>query len=125
MEFYEDRGPKIFKADTRSIKNKNLKDVVVQERISSDFFAVDTIIEEPNNNLTTTEDSSDAYPGTTRHGLSAGDVLAEEKTGHKAPSLVEMSSKTDDAVTSILKDNYTGNPSIKEKVCFAGIFISK
>ncbi|KAJ1404009.1 Zinc finger, PHD-type [Sesbania bispinosa] len=113
LEFYEDRGPKIFKADTRSIKNKNLKDIVVQEHVSNDYFAVDTIAEEPNNNLTTTEESSEAlYPNITRHSLSVGDVLADEKTGHK---LVEMSSKTDDAVTSILNHNKVGNASVKEK----------
>ncbi|XP_061342586.1 uncharacterized protein LOC133288782 isoform X2 [Gastrolobium bilobum] len=111
-----DRGPKIFKAGNRSIRNKNLKDIVVQEYSLNDYFAVDTIVEEPNNNLTATEDSSEAfYPDTTRHSLSVGDVLAGEKTGHKDPSLVEMSSKTDDAVTSVLKHNYVGNTSVEEK----------
>lgn len=110
MEFYEDRGPKVFKADTRSTKNKNLKDIVVQDHISNDSFAVDTIMEEPNNNLTTTEESSEAlYPNATRLSLS---VLAEEKTGHK---FVEIS-KTDDAVTSVLKHNPIAHASVKKKV---------
>lgn len=114
MEFYEDRGPKVFKADTRSTKNKNLKDIVVQDHISNDSFAVDTIMEEPNNNLTTTEESSEAlYPNATRLSLSVGDVLAEEKTGHK---FVEMSFKTDDAVTSVLKHNPIAHASVKKKV---------
>ncbi|RDY07462.1 hypothetical protein CR513_08422, partial [Mucuna pruriens] len=116
LDFYEDRGLKIFKAEARSIKNKNLKDLVVQEHVSDDYVAVDTIVEEPNNNLTTTEDSSEPlYPDMARHGVSVGDVLAEEKTGQKAPTLVEMSSKTDDAVTSALKQIYIGNASVKEK----------
>lgn len=117
LEFCEDRGSKIFKADTRSIKNKNLKDMVVQEHVSDDHVAVDTTMEEPNNNLTTTEDSSEPlYPDMTKHGVSVGDVVAEEKASHKTPTLVEMSSKTDDAVTSSLKQNYVGNASVKEKV---------
>ncbi|KAL2600931.1 hypothetical protein AAZV13_10G139400 [Glycine max] len=116
LEFCEDRGSKIFKADTRSIKNKNLKDMVVQEHVSDDHVAVDTTMEEPNNNLTTTEDSSEPlYPDMTKHGVSVGDVVAEEKASHKTPTLVEMSSKTDDAVTSSLKQNYVGNASVKEK----------
>ncbi|KAK7278309.1 hypothetical protein RJT34_23335 [Clitoria ternatea] len=117
LDFYEDRGPKIFKTDTRSIKNKNVKEVVVQEHISNDYFAVDTIMEEPNNNLTTTEDSSEPlYPDMTRHSLSVGDVLAEEeKTSHKAPNSVEISSKNDDTVTSVLKHSSVGNASVKEK----------
>lgn len=118
MDFYEDRGPKILKADTRSIKNKNLKESVVQECVSDDYLAADTIMEEPNNNLTTTEDSSEPlYPDTTRHGVSVVDVPAEEKPNHKPPTVVEMSSKTDDAVTSVLKQNNVGNASTKEKVC--------
>ncbi|XP_027363712.1 uncharacterized protein LOC113871118 [Abrus precatorius] len=116
LDFYEDRGLKIFKADSRSIKNKNLEEIVVQEHISNDYFAVDTILEEPNNHPTTTEDSSEPlYPDMSRHSLSVGDVLAEEKTSNKAPDLVEMSSKTDDAVTSVLKRNYLGNASVKDK----------
>lgn len=118
MEFYEDRGPKILKADTRSLKNKNLKDKVVQEHISNDF-TVDTIVEEPSNNLTATEESSEAlYPKMARRSLSDGDALAEEKTGRKS---VEMSSKTDDAVTSALKHNCVEIASVKEKVCITDI----
>ncbi|CAJ1976342.1 unnamed protein product [Sphenostylis stenocarpa] len=116
LDFYDDRGAKIFKADTRSMKNKNLTDIMVQERVSDDYLAVDTIMEEPNNNLTITEDSSEPlYPDMTRHGVSVGDVLAEEKPIHKPPIVVEMSSKTDDAVTSALKQNNVGNTSAKEK----------
>ncbi|KHN04993.1 PHD finger protein [Glycine soja] len=116
LDFYEDRGSKMFKADARSIKNKNLKDMVVQEHVSDDPVAVDTIMEESNNNLTTTEDSSEPlYPDMTKHGVSVGDVVAEEKASRKTPTLVEMSSKTDDAVTSALKQNYVGNASVKEK----------
>ncbi|XP_022640984.1 uncharacterized protein LOC106771920 isoform X3 [Vigna radiata var. radiata] len=116
VDFYEDRGPKILKADTRSIKNKNLKETVVQECVSDDYLAVDTIMEEPNNNIATTEDSSEPlYPDTTRHGVSVVDVPAEEKPNHKPPTVVEMSSKTDDAVTSALKQNNVGNASAKEK----------
>lgn len=72
-------------------------------------------MEEPNN-VTTTEESSEAvYPNTARRSHSAGDVLVEEKTGHK---VAEMSSKTDDAVTSVLKHNdIIGNASTKKKVC--------
>ncbi|KAK7269037.1 hypothetical protein RIF29_21752 [Crotalaria pallida] len=116
LESYEERSLKISKADTRSIKNKNVKDTVVQERISNDHFAVDTIVEEPNNNLTTTEGSSDAlHPETARHSFSVADELGDEKIGNKASSLVDMSSKTDVAVTSVLKHDNIGNASIKEK----------
>lgn len=113
MAFYGDRGPKVFKDDIRSIKNKNLKDTVVQDHISNDSFAVGTTIEVSNNNLTTTEESSEAlYTKKTRRSHSAGDVLAEEKTGNK---VLEMSSKTDDAVTSVLKHTYLENASAKKK----------
>lgn len=116
----------MFKADARSIKNKNLKDMVVQEHVSDDPVAVDTIMEESNNNLTTTEDSSEPlYPDMTKHGVSVGDVVAEEKASHKTPTLVEMSSKTDDAVTSSLKQNYVGNASVKEKVWITDTAIIK
>ncbi|KAK7391849.1 hypothetical protein VNO78_20272 [Psophocarpus tetragonolobus] len=113
LDFFEDRGPKVFKADDRIVKNKNVKDITVQERISNDYLAVDTVMEEPNNNVTTTEDSSEPlYPDITRPAVSVG---AEEKISHKALSMVEMSSKTDDAVTSALKQNCVGNASVKEK----------
>nr|KYP74570.1 PHD finger protein At1g33420 family [Cajanus cajan] len=116
LDFYGDRGPKVFKADARSIKNKNLKDIAAQEHVSDDYLPVDTVVEEPNNNLTTTEDSSEPLnPVMSRPSLSVGDVVAEEKASHKAPTLAEMSSKTDDAVTSALKHNYVGNASAKEK----------
>jgi hypothetical protein len=115
LAFYGDRGPKVFKDGIRSIKNKNLKDTVVRDHISNDSFAVGTIMEVSNNNLTTTEESSEAlYPKKSRRSHSAGDVLAEEKTGHK---VLEMSSKTDDAVTSVLKHTYLENASAKKKVC--------
>ncbi|KAF7828085.1 uncharacterized protein G2W53_019249 [Senna tora] len=115
LEFYEDRGPKIFKTDTWSIKNKNLKDVVVQDHISNDHFAVDTIMEEPNINLATTEDSSEAlYPDTTRHSFSAGQEIAEEKTEHRTP-VVEISSRTGDTVSPLLKHNFVGNAPIEEQ----------
>lgn len=118
MEFYEDRGPKIFKTDTWSIKNKNLKDVV-QEHISNDYFVVDTIMEEPNINLATNEDSSEAlYPDMIRHSLSVGQETAEEKAEKKASSVVEISSKIDDTVSPFSKHNYVENASIKEQVCF-------
>lgn len=72
-----------------------------------------------NNNVTTTEESSEAlYPNKTRQSHSAGDVLVEGKTGHK---VLEMSSKTDDAVTSVLKHTYLENASAKKKVCFTDI----
>jgi len=119
LAFYGDRGPKVFKDDIRSIKNKNLKDTVVQDHISNDSFAVGTTMEVSNNNLTTTEESSEAlYPKKTRRSHSAGDVLAEEKTGNK---VLEMSSKTDDAVTSVLKHTYLENASAKKKVCITDI----
>ncbi|OIW21571.1 hypothetical protein TanjilG_06334 [Lupinus angustifolius] len=116
LESCEERGLKILKADTQSIKNKNVKDTVVKEHYSNDHFVVDTIMEEPNNNMATTEGSSDAlHPDTSRHDFSVGDALAEEKTGHKAPGLVEMPSKMDHTVTSVLKPDSVGNASIKEK----------
>ncbi|CAL0321069.1 unnamed protein product [Lupinus luteus] len=116
LESSEERGLKIFKAESRSIMNKNLKDTLVQGRISNDHFVVDTILEEPNNNMTTTEDSLDAlHPDTTRHNFSVGDALAEEKSSHKAPSLVEIPSEIDDAVISVLNPDIIGNASIKEK----------
>ncbi|XP_045806472.1 uncharacterized protein LOC123899401 isoform X1 [Trifolium pratense] len=113
LAFYGDRGPKVFKDGIRSIKNKNSKDTVVRDHISNDSFAVGTIMEVSNNNLTTTEESSEAlYPKKSRRSHSAGDILAEEKTGHK---VLEMSSKTDDAVTSVLKHTYLENASAKKK----------
>ncbi|KAE9589685.1 hypothetical protein Lal_00000114 [Lupinus albus] len=116
LESCEERGLKILKADTRSIKNKNVKDAVVQEHISNNHFVMDTITEEPNNNMATTEGSSDAlHPDTPRHDFSVGDALTEEKTGHKTPSLVEMPSMMDDTITSVLKPDSVGNASIKEK----------
>jgi hypothetical protein len=122
LAFYGDRGPKVFKDGIRSIKNKNLKDTVVRDHISNDSFAVGTIMEVSNNNLTTTEESSEAlYPKKSRRSHSAGDVLAEEKTGHK---VLEMSSKTDDAVTSVLKHTYLENASAKKKVCISNILQS-
>ncbi|XP_057732162.1 uncharacterized protein LOC130947476 isoform X1 [Arachis stenosperma] len=116
LEFYEDRGLKVSKDDTRSMKNKNSKDIVVQEHISNDCFAAGTIMEEPTNNMATTEDSSEPlYADTARHNFSIGDVLPEEKAGNRGPSLVEMPSKPDDAVTSVLKHNGVANASSKGK----------
>ncbi|KAI4332293.1 hypothetical protein L6164_017215 [Bauhinia variegata] len=116
LEFYEDRDPKIFKADTWSLNNKKLKDLVIQEHISEDYVAVDTIMDESNNNVATTEDSSEAlYPDMPGHSFAAGDAITEEETGQKYQAVVEISSKTDDAVKPVLEHNYVGNASIKEQ----------
>ncbi|KAI5394816.1 uncharacterized protein LOC127098422 [Lathyrus oleraceus] len=114
LPFYGGRGPKVFKDDIRNIKNKNVKDSVARDHISNDSFAGGIIMEASiNNNVTTTEESSEAlYPNKTRQSHSAGDVLVEGKTGHK---VLEMSSKTDDAVTSVLKHTYLENASAKKK----------
>ncbi|XP_054824295.1 uncharacterized protein LOC129322189 isoform X1 [Prosopis cineraria] len=116
LEFYEDRGLKNSKTDTWSIKNKTLRDIVVQEHVSNNYSAVDTIMEEPNINSATTEDSSEAlYPDMTRHSFSVGPEIAEEKTENKAPSVVEISSRTDDNISPYLKNNSAGNASVKEQ----------
>ncbi|KAL5068506.1 hypothetical protein RYX36_019393 [Vicia faba] len=114
LAFYGGRGPKVFKDDIRIIKNRNLKDSVARDHISNDSFAGGIIMEASNNNnLTTTEESSEAlYPNKTRQSHSAGDVLVEGKTSHK---VLEMSSKTDDAVTSVLKQTNLENASAKKK----------
>ncbi|KAK4262968.1 hypothetical protein QN277_028452 [Acacia crassicarpa] len=116
LEFYEDRGLKNFKTDTWSVKSKTLKDIVVQEHVSNNYAVVDTIMEEPNINSAATEDSSEAlYPDTARHSFSVGREIAAEKTENKAPSVSEISSKTDDNISPYLKNNSAGNASIKEE----------
>ncbi|XP_028755975.1 uncharacterized protein LOC114715327 isoform X2 [Neltuma alba] len=112
-----DRGLKNFKTDdTWSLKNKTLKDIFVQEHVSNNYSVVDTIMEEPNINSATTEDSSEAlYPDTTRRSFSVVPEIAEEKNENKAPSVSEFSSKTDDNISPYLKNNSDGNASIKEQ----------
>lgn len=116
MEFYEDRGPKFIKDESKSIKNKNLKVSVVPEHVPDGNLAVDNNVEQLKNNLATIAHSSEALPSDfPRCVSSAGAGLKGEKDSDQVPIAVESSPKIVDGVASLLESNVAGVP-IKEEV---------
>lgn len=75
-------------------------------------------MEEPNISSATTEDSSEPlYPDTAGHSFSVGPEIAEDKTEIKVLSMSQISSKTDNNISSYSKINSSVNASVKEQVC--------
>uniref|UniRef100_A0A2N9IEL9 Zinc finger PHD-type domain-containing protein n=1 Tax=Fagus sylvatica TaxID=28930 RepID=A0A2N9IEL9_FAGSY len=106
LEFYEDRGSKFIKDETKSIKNKNLKGTVVPEHVPDGNLTVENNVEELKNNLAAIAHSPEALTSDfPRCASSAGAGLKGEKDGNQVPIAVESSPKTADGAASLLENN--------------------
>lgn len=113
LEFYEDRGSKFIKDETKSIKNKNLKGTVVPEHVPDGNLTVENNVEELKNNLAAIAHSPEALTSDfPRCASSAGAGLKGEKDGNQVPIAVESSPKTADGAASLLENNVP----VKEEV---------
>ncbi|KAL6280727.1 hypothetical protein ACE6H2_017608 [Prunus campanulata] len=96
LEFSEDRGPKTSKADIQSMKNKKLSDSVVREPAA------------PAANSSVEKNSSEAViSDISKHKLSFGDGLKDDKVGQQVPAVQGniTLTKPDDAVMPLLENN--------------------
>ncbi|XVF12846.1 hypothetical protein REPUB_Repub08aG0154900 [Reevesia pubescens] len=117
LEFYEDRGPKSFKNDVQSVKNKILKDSVLQEPTPDGNFALNHVVESPRNNLGARERASEASTSgmSGRRDYSIRIEAKEEKAGHQFPAAVKSSPQTEDLVALPLEHKYPGITPVKEE----------
>uniref|UniRef100_A0A5B6ZMZ7 Zinc finger PHD-type domain-containing protein n=1 Tax=Davidia involucrata TaxID=16924 RepID=A0A5B6ZMZ7_DAVIN len=117
LEFYEDRGLKVLKIDTPSIKNGNLRDTEPEDPLSGGCHVVQNDVDEPKNNLASSDHPSEALSSdVSRHNFSVGARPKEDKAGHQVSARIESSPKTVDGVASILEHNDIGSLSVKEEV---------
>ncbi|KAK6250895.1 hypothetical protein SCA6_004900 [Theobroma cacao] len=116
LEFYEDRGSKSFKMDVQSVKNKNLRDGVLQEPTSDGNVALNHAIERPQNNLVAKERASEASTSSmSGHDCSIRFELKEEKVDHQIPAAMKSSPATEDVVALPLEHKDPGiTPVIEE-----------
>ncbi|KAJ7952215.1 PHD finger protein family [Quillaja saponaria] len=96
LEFYEDRGPNVFKADTWRLNNKNFRGTVVQEQVRDDYHVSETNLEELNSNVPSSADNSkDLRTDIPMQAILVGAVPKEVKSNHKVPTVTEISPRTD------------------------------
>lgn len=116
LEFYEDRGPKFIKDDTRSGKNKDLKAAVVSDHVPDGSLAVDNNIEEPNNNLPASKHHSEALPSDlSRCVLSSGAVQKGAKEGQIISTAIGSSRKTVGGVAASIENMDADDVPVKEE----------
>ncbi|XVF10291.1 hypothetical protein REPUB_Repub07fG0170000 [Reevesia pubescens] len=116
LVFYEDRGPMSFKTDAQNVKNKNLKDSVLQEPISDGNLALNHAVERPKNNLGGRERASEASTsGMSGHDCSIRIEANEEKADHQFAAAMKSSPKTEDIVALPLQHKYYGITPVKEE----------
>ncbi|XWS48721.1 hypothetical protein CRYUN_Cryun13aG0100700 [Craigia yunnanensis] len=115
LEFYEDRGPKSFKTDVQSVKNKNLKDSVLQEPTSDGNLASNHAVERPKNNLGRREQASEASTsGMSGHDCPTRIEAKEEKADYELPTAMKSSGKAEDLVSLPLEHKYPRITPVKE-----------
>ena len=117
LEFYEDRGLKSFKTDVQSVKNKNLKDSMLQEPASDGNLALNHAVERPKNNLEGRERTSVASTsGMSEHDCPIRIEAKEEKADHQFPTAMMSSAKAEDLVALPLEHKCPGITPVKEVV---------
>lgn len=113
LEFYEDRGPKSFKADVQSVKSKNL-DNVLQEPTSDGNLALNR--DRPKNNVVGRERLSGvSISGMSGHDCSIRIEVNEEKADHQFPAAVKRSPETEDPVALPSERKYPAVTPVKEE----------
>ncbi|XWS38133.1 hypothetical protein CRYUN_Cryun19dG0104100 [Craigia yunnanensis] len=113
LESYEDTGPKSFKTDVQSVKNKNL-DSVLQEPTSDGNFALNC--KRPKNNLVRRECASEASTsGMFGHACSIRIEANEEKADHQFPAATKSSPEREDLVALPLELKYLRATPVKEE----------
>ncbi|XWS61507.1 hypothetical protein CRYUN_Cryun07bG0131200 [Craigia yunnanensis] len=115
LEFYEDTGLKSFKTDIQSVKNKNLKDSVLQEPASDGNLALNHAVERPKNNL----EGRERTPVASTSGMSGHDFpirieAKEEKADHQFPTAMMSSPKAEDLVALPLEHKCPVITPVKE-----------
>ncbi|KAA8525079.1 hypothetical protein F0562_007057 [Nyssa sinensis] len=103
--------------DTSSIKNGNWMNPLLEDPLSDGFRVVDDDVDEPKNNLASSEHPSAALSSdVSRHNFSIGASRTEDNAGHQVSARIESSPKTDDGVVSLLEHSDFGSISVKEEV---------
>lgn len=77
LEFYEDRGPRSFKTDIQSVKNRNLADPEAAEPVIEDRVALSKTIEKPSKSPASQPPLEDLH---TNVSWQSNSVLVENKT---------------------------------------------
>lgn len=117
VESCEDRGPKIVKTDSQTIKNADLRGTMVKDPLPVVQHVVENNIDKPNDNLASSEKPSEALVSdVSGHSFPIGARSMEEKIGHLLSAKSDSSDRVDDGTASSLEQNDAGGDSIKEEV---------
>ncbi|KAJ9173797.1 hypothetical protein P3X46_016900 [Hevea brasiliensis] len=109
LEFYEDRGPKSIKSDGWSIKNKKLRDSMIQEHESDCYASVGNGAEKSKNSVAVIECSSEALStGISRHNFPTEVGLNEGKVNHESLEAFKSSPKLDNVAASVHEQRDVG-----------------
>ncbi|KAF7137678.1 hypothetical protein RHSIM_Rhsim07G0076500 [Rhododendron simsii] len=120
LESCEDRGPKIIKTDSQTIKNADLRGTMVKDPLLSAHHVVENNIDKPNDNLAARENPSETLASdVSGHNFPIGARSMEEKIGHQLSARSDRSYKVDDGTASSLEQNDAGSAPVKEEV---GVF---
>lgn len=117
IESCEDRGPKIVKTDSQTMKNADLRGTMVKDPLPVVQHVVENNIDKPNDNLASSEKPSEALVSdVSGHSFPIGARSMEEKIGHQLSAKSDSSDRVDDGTASSLEQNDAGGDSIKEEV---------
>ncbi|KAL7191014.1 hypothetical protein ACSBR2_023148 [Camellia fascicularis] len=120
LEFYEDRGSKSVKTDTHYINDVDLKDTLPKDILSGSCPVVEHNVDKPKDNLASSEHPSvSLVSDVSRHNVSVGARLMEEKAGHQISASSE-SSKTENGMAPLFEYNDLGSVPIKEEEVAVG-----
>lgn len=110
LAFCEDRGPKSFKTDIRSVKNRDLRDGVPFEPVSDGHVAVSKILENAKANLATLKQPLESP--SVEFSCPAGAVSTKDEAGNQLLSGVNSSLK----IVSFSDQHNEADSSTKSKV---------
>lgn len=117
LESCEDRGPKIIKTDSQTIKNADLRGTMVKDPLPSAHHVLENNIDKPNDNLAARENPSETLVSdVSGHNFPIGARSMEEKIGHQLSARSDRSYRVDDGTASSLEQNDAGSAPVKEEV---------
>ncbi|XVE58172.1 hypothetical protein DITRI_Ditri04bG0149100 [Diplodiscus trichospermus] len=114
LEFYEDRDQKSFKTDVQCVKNKTLKDRVLQEPATDGNLALNHGVERWKNNLGGRERVLEASTSVVSgHDCPIKLEEMEEKADYQFPTAMKSSAKAD-LIALPVEQKYPGITPVKE-----------
>lgn len=119
LEFYEDRGPNSIKSDNWSMKNKKLRDTMIQEHESDFYASVDDGVEKSKNCVAVNECSSEAAlsTGISTHNFPTGVELNKGKVSHEGVEAFKTSPELHDVATSVPEEIDVRTIPAEQEVC--------